>query len=139
MSDMNTISEPMKAGIVPNTSSSDALVFFGATGDLAHKKIFSALQSLAKRGNLDFPANGVAKAGWTLDQLKSRARDSGQARKRVLDQSPIDTTDRVCFASVRTRRSRWIDNERDHRLAQAIACSYYAADFSDVFRNAHAV
>jgi len=55
---------------------SDALVFFGATGDLAHKKIFPALQALAKRGHLDIPVIGVAKAGWTLDQLKSRARDS---------------------------------------------------------------
>src|SRR5262245_41023449 len=57
---------------------SDALVFFGATGDLAHKKIFPALQALAKRGHLDIPVIGVAKAGWTLDQLKSRARDSVQ-------------------------------------------------------------
>jgi glucose-6-phosphate 1-dehydrogenase len=65
----------MKEEIVPNASASDALVFFGATGDLAHKKIFPALQALAKRGRLDFPVIGVAKAGWTLDQLKSRARD----------------------------------------------------------------
>ena len=76
MSDMNTISEPMKEGIGPNTLSSDALVFFGATGDLAHKKIFPALQALAERGNLDVPVIGVAKAGWTLDQLRARARDS---------------------------------------------------------------
>jgi glucose-6-phosphate 1-dehydrogenase len=76
MSDMNTISEPMKEGLVPNSASCDALVFFGATGDLANKKIFPALQSLAKRGNLDIPVIGVAKAGWGLDQLKSRARDS---------------------------------------------------------------
>jgi glucose-6-phosphate 1-dehydrogenase len=54
----------------------DALVFFGATGDLAYKKIFPALQSLARRGHLDIPVIGVAKAGWTLDQLKSRARAS---------------------------------------------------------------
>jgi glucose-6-phosphate 1-dehydrogenase len=54
----------------------DAVVFFGATGDLAYKKIFPALQALAKRGNLDVPVIGVAKAGWTLDQLTSRARDS---------------------------------------------------------------
>ena len=54
----------------------DAVVFFGATGDLAYKKIFPALQALAKRGNLGVPVIGVAKAGWTLDQLKSRARDS---------------------------------------------------------------
>ena len=61
---------------MPNPPTSDALVFFGATGDLAHKKIFPALQALAKRGNLDIPVIGVAKAGWTLDQLRARARDS---------------------------------------------------------------
>jgi len=66
----------MKEGILPNSPSSDALVFFGATGDLAHKKIFPALQALAKRGHLDTSVIGVAKAGWTLDQLKARARDS---------------------------------------------------------------
>ena len=59
-----------------NQERSDALVFFGATGDLAHKKIFPALQALAQRGNLDIPVIGVAKAGWTLDQLKARAKDS---------------------------------------------------------------
>jgi glucose-6-phosphate 1-dehydrogenase len=76
MSDMSTISESVKEEIAPNAPSADALVFFGATGDLAHKKIFPALQALAKRGNLDIPVIGVAKAGWTLDQLKSRAEDS---------------------------------------------------------------
>ena len=55
---------------------SDALVFFGATGDLAYKKIFPALQSMASRGALNVPVIGVAKAGWTLDQLRARAQDS---------------------------------------------------------------
>jgi glucose-6-phosphate 1-dehydrogenase len=55
---------------------SDALVFFGATGDLAHKKIFPALQAMVKRGTLSVPVIGVAKAGWNLDQLKARAEDS---------------------------------------------------------------
>ncbi len=55
---------------------SDALVFFGATGDLAYKKIFPSLQAMAKRGHLDVPVIGVAKAGWNLDQLKARAKDS---------------------------------------------------------------
>ncbi len=54
---------------------SDALVFFGATGDLAYKKIFPALQGMVRRGHLSVPVVGVAKAGWTLDQLKARARD----------------------------------------------------------------
>ncbi len=55
---------------------SDALVFFGATGDLAYKKIFPALQSMIKRGSLNVPVIGVAKAGWNLDQLIARAKDS---------------------------------------------------------------
>jgi len=57
-------------------SHADALVFYGATGDLAHKKIFPALQRLVKRGALDVPVVGVAKQGWTLEQLRERARDS---------------------------------------------------------------
>src|SRR5580692_501818 len=59
-----------------DSSPSDALVFFGATGDLAYKKIFPSLQALVQRGHLDVPVIGVAKAGWGLDQLKARARDS---------------------------------------------------------------
>jgi glucose-6-phosphate 1-dehydrogenase len=55
---------------------SDALVFFGATGDLAYKKIFPALQNMVRRGHLDVPVIGVAKAGWNVEQLKDRARDS---------------------------------------------------------------
>ena len=54
----------------------DALVFYGATGDLAHKKIFPALQRMVRRGVLDVPVVGVAKQGWTLAQLRERARDS---------------------------------------------------------------
>jgi glucose-6-phosphate 1-dehydrogenase len=55
---------------------SDALVFFGATGDLAYKQIFPALQAMVKHGHLAVPVIGVAKAGWNLDQLKARAKDS---------------------------------------------------------------
>jgi len=55
---------------------SDALVFFGATGDLAYKKIFPSLQAMIKRGTFDLPVIGVAKAGWDLDQMKARAKDS---------------------------------------------------------------
>ena len=57
-------------------SHSDALVFFGATGDLAYKKIFPALQAMIKRGHLNVPVVGVAKAGWNLEQLRARAHDS---------------------------------------------------------------
>ena len=55
---------------------SDALVFFGATGDLAYKKIFPALQSMVRHNHLGVPVIGVAKAGWDLERFKARARDS---------------------------------------------------------------
>jgi glucose-6-phosphate 1-dehydrogenase len=55
---------------------SDAFAFFGATGDLAYKKIFPALQALAKKGRLDFPVVGVAKSGFKLEQLVERAKAS---------------------------------------------------------------
>jgi glucose-6-phosphate 1-dehydrogenase len=58
------------------SESSDALVFFGATGDLAYKKIFPALQAMVRRGHLNVPVVGVAKAGWDLGRLRARARDS---------------------------------------------------------------
>jgi glucose-6-phosphate 1-dehydrogenase len=57
----------------------DALVLFGVTGDLAFKKIFPALQALAKKGQLDLPVIGVAREGWTLERLVARARESLEA------------------------------------------------------------
>ena len=73
-------------------SHSDALVFFGATGDLAYKKIFPALQAMLKRGHLSVPVIGVAKAGWTIDQLRGRARES------LENHGGVDSTafDRLC-------------------------------------------
>jgi glucose-6-phosphate 1-dehydrogenase len=62
--------------MTPPKAPSDALVFFGATGDLAYKKIFPALQAMAGRGHLTFPVIGVAKSGWNTDQLIERARNS---------------------------------------------------------------
>ena len=57
-------------------TNSDGLVFFGATGDLAYKKIFPSLQAMVKRGTLNVPVVGVAKAGWNIDQFRARAKDS---------------------------------------------------------------
>jgi glucose-6-phosphate 1-dehydrogenase len=72
-----------------NEPHSDALVFFGATGDLAYKKIFPSLQAMIERGTLDVPVIGVAKAGWTLEQFRARARDSlekhGGLNKKAFD------------------------------------------------------
>jgi glucose-6-phosphate 1-dehydrogenase len=67
----------------------DALVFFGATGDLAYKKIFPSLQAMIKRGNLNVPVIGVAKAGWDLDAFRARARDSLE-KHGGLDQAAFD-------------------------------------------------
>lgn len=61
-----------------NAPSSDAFVFFGATGDLAYKKIFPALQAMIRRGDLDMPIIGVSRGGWNLDKLRERARASLQ-------------------------------------------------------------
>src|SRR5271170_403898 len=58
------------------TFQSDALVFFGATGDLAYKQIFPSIQALIRDEGLNVPIIGVAKSGWSIDQLRARARDS---------------------------------------------------------------
>jgi glucose-6-phosphate 1-dehydrogenase len=66
-------------GIIQVMSSiphSDALILFGATGDLAFKQIFPALQALTRRGHLDMPVIIVARSGWSLDQLKARMKES---------------------------------------------------------------
>jgi glucose-6-phosphate 1-dehydrogenase len=55
---------------------SDALVFFGATGDLAYEQIFPALYAMTRHGHLDIPIVGVAKPEWTVGQLRARARES---------------------------------------------------------------
>ena len=57
-------------------SHSDALVLFGVTGDLAHKKIFPALYAMVKRGTLNVPVIGVALPKWSLPQLHKRVTDS---------------------------------------------------------------
>jgi len=55
---------------------SDALVLFGASGDLAHKQIFPALYAMTKRGVLNVPVIGVACSNWNLEHLHARVRDS---------------------------------------------------------------
>jgi glucose-6-phosphate 1-dehydrogenase len=60
----------------PTPATSDAFVFFGATGDLAYKQIFPALQQMILRDNFNLPIVAVAKSGWTIDQLRARVRDS---------------------------------------------------------------
>jgi glucose-6-phosphate 1-dehydrogenase len=66
-----------------NPNQSDAFVFFGATGDLAYKKVFPALQAMVKRGHLDIPVIGVARSAPNLAALKARARESLEAHGGV--------------------------------------------------------
>ena len=56
-----------------DTPLSDAFVFFGASGDLAYKKIFPALHNMVRHGTLNGPVIGVANCGWGVDQLRERA------------------------------------------------------------------
>jgi glucose-6-phosphate 1-dehydrogenase len=71
------------------TTPSDALVLFGVTGDLAHKKIFPALYEMAKRGALDVPVIGVASSSWTPAQLRKRAEDGIRAAGKVDDRRAL--------------------------------------------------
>jgi glucose-6-phosphate 1-dehydrogenase len=95
---------------------SDALVFFGATGDLAYKKIFPALQAMIRRSRLDMPIIGVAKSCWDLDQFKSRAKDSLEKHS---------TLDPTAFANL-CDRLRYVDGDYGDpttfvKLRQALA------------------
>ena len=86
-----------------STNRSDALVFFGATGDLAYKKIFPSLQAMVKRGTLDMPVIGVAKAGWNLEQLRARAKDSIEKHSNL---DPVAFAETLRTASLCRRRLR---------------------------------
>jgi len=68
---------------------SDALVVFGATGDLAHKMIFPALYALTQKGALKIPVIGVAASNWSLAQFRSRATDGIRGGGRVSDRAAL--------------------------------------------------
>jgi len=72
-----------------DTVPADALVLFGAMGDLAHKKIFPALYHMVRHGHLDVPVIGVARAGRTNEHLKERVRDSIQQQGGEIDQEAL--------------------------------------------------
>ena len=80
---------------------SDALVFFGATGDLAYKKIFPALYAMVKHGNLNVPVIGVARTAWRIDQLRERARESIEKHGGGIDEGEFaKLADLLRFVSV---------------------------------------
>ena len=102
------------------TPRSDALVFFGATGDLAYKKIFPALQAMMLRDGLDLPIIGVAHSGWNVEQLRQRAHDSlAQAA-----QEQGGAVDEAAFAKL-AARLHYVDGDYNdaatfQRLKQAL-------------------
>jgi glucose-6-phosphate 1-dehydrogenase len=84
-----------------NTPHSDALVFFGATGDLIYKKIFPALYAMERRGNLQAPVIGVARSDWTIEKFRARARTSAEKH---------DGFDEAVFAKL-SERLRYISGD----------------------------
>ncbi len=92
---------------------SDALVFFGATGDLAYKKIFPALYAMTKRGHLGLPVIGVASSSWSVDDLRKRAHDSIEEHGGGID-------DKDAFEKL-SQSMRYVDGDyRDAKTYTAI-------------------
>ncbi|HUE11709.1 MAG TPA: glucose-6-phosphate dehydrogenase [Steroidobacteraceae bacterium] len=83
------------------TLESDAFVFFGATGDLAYKQIFPALYAMVHRDGLKIPIIGMARAGWSLDKLRARARESVEH---------AGDFDPACFAKL-SAQLRYVDGD----------------------------
>jgi glucose-6-phosphate 1-dehydrogenase len=102
---------------------SDALVIFGASGDLAYKKIFPALQAMTGRGHLDVPVVGVARSDWTLEQFRARARASIGEHGR-----PDDAT----FAKL-SERLRYVRGDYGHPATMAAL----ARELGDAKRPVH--
>ena len=107
----------------PAPQPSDSFVFFGATGDLAYKKIFPSLQALVKRGRLDGPIVGVAKAGWNRDQLVARARASIEENGKL---------DAEAFAKLASHL-RYVDGD----YAEAATFAAIKAELADTSRPCH--
>ena len=109
------------------TEHSDALVLFGATGDLAYKKIFPALERLEIEGALSFPVIGVAKSGWNVDQMRERARESIKENGDNQDQDAIKRLlDRMDYIDGDYRDEK-VFSELAHRLQDAKRPLFYLA------------
>ena len=88
---------------------SDALVLFGATGDLARKKIFPALLSMVRRGHLDVPIIGVATGGGSVDSLRARVRQGLEELEGGLDATAFDAYRQGVAANVSQSSARILD------------------------------
>ena len=114
---------------------SDAIVFFGATGDLAHKQIFPALLGLVRDEGLNVPIIGMGRAKWSLDQFKARAADSvAQHGPRQRGDAHADATQRLLnllhYVAGRLQRRRHVQSvaEGTRRCQAAAALSRGAAE-----------
>ncbi|HXN80249.1 MAG TPA: hypothetical protein VN869_05035, partial [Steroidobacteraceae bacterium] len=67
----------------------DAVVLFGASGDLCYRKIYPALYQLVRRGLLSVPVIGVARQGWNAAQLAARVRESLKAFVPAADEAVV--------------------------------------------------
>ena len=101
------------------SQNSDALVFFGATGDLAYKKIFPALYAMTKRGHLGIPVIGVASSSWSVDDLRKRAHDSIEEHGGGID-------DKDAFETL-GKSMNYVDGDyRDAKTYNAIGSALHA-------------
>jgi glucose-6-phosphate 1-dehydrogenase len=103
---------------------SDAFVFFGATGDLAYKKIFPSLLAMVRRGNLDVPVIGVAKAGWNIEQLRARAR-SGIQEHGSMDEAAFTRL----MALLNYIDGDYADHETFLRLRKALGSAWHPVHY----------
>jgi glucose-6-phosphate 1-dehydrogenase len=97
---------------------SDALVLFGATGDLAYKKIFPALRALVRHGMLDMPVIGVARSDWTIEQFRARVRESLDSHGGVDEETFAKLSARLQYL-----RGEYNDPDTYTRLAAGLAGS----------------
>jgi len=104
--------------------SSDALVFYGATGDLAFKKIFPALYLMVKRGHLQVPIIGVARGDYDLEKLKQRAKESIQKYGKFEDPIFEQFISRLAFVG-----GDYTDPETFLRIRQALGSAKHPTHY----------
>ncbi|MDQ2960324.1 MAG: glucose-6-phosphate dehydrogenase [Candidatus Dormibacteraeota bacterium] len=105
---------------------SDALVFFGASGDLAYQQIFPALYAMTKRGVLDVPVIGVAHSNWSVADLRKRAKDSiKQANGGIDDRRALDTL----VSRLRYVDGDYADRDTFTRLKSALGAARHPAHY----------
>jgi hypothetical protein len=112
---------------------SDALVFFGAAGDLAFKRIFPALLGLVAEEGVDVPIVGVAKAGRTVEQLRARTKDSSEHHAPRL----LTAAARTGLRPAPESRSRWAYHLLLHRFTPRFSVQFIANSFPCLCGHGH--